>query len=90
MLRVGLEKGDDVQGVILDGVEKSPNVIPEKATAYVYLRSKTINRLMKLKKKVEQCAKGCAMAVDIGMIIQNNPDYAEVFIEILKRKLFVI
>ena len=87
MLRVGLEKGDDVQGVILDG-GKIPNVIPEKATAYVYLRSKTINRLMKLKKKVEQCAKGCAMAVDNKYdYSQNNPDYAEVFIGNTEKKI---
>ena len=47
---------------------------------------------MKLKKKVEQCAKGCAMAVDNKYdYSQNNPDYAEVnLLEILKRKLFVI
>lgn len=87
MLRVGLEKGNDVQGVILDG-GKIPNVIPEKATAYVYLRSKTINRLMKLKKKVEQCAKGCAMAVDNKYdYSQNNPDYAEVFIGNTEKKI---
>lgn len=80
MLRAGLKKGDDVQGVILDG-GKIPNVIPEKSTAYIYLRAKTLNRLVELKKKVEQCAKGCALAVDNKYdYSQRNPDYAEVFV----------
>lgn len=80
MLRLNLKPGDDVQGVILDG-GKTPNVIPSKATAYVYLRARTINRLLELKRKVEKCAEGCAMAVENKFdYSQKNPDYAEVFV----------
>lgn len=80
MLRLNLKPGDDVQGVILDG-GKIPNVIPRKATAYVYLRARTINRLLELKRKVEKCAEGCAIAVENKFdYSQKNPDYAEVFV----------
>lgn len=87
MMRLTLREGDQVQGVILDG-GKIPNVIPEKATAYVYLRAKTINRLMELKQKVINCAEGCAKAVENRVnYSQSNPDYAEVFVGKEKNKI---
>lgn len=87
MMRITLREGDQVHGVILDG-GKIPNVIPEKATAYVYLRAKTLNRLMELKQKVINCAEGCAKAVENRVnYSQRNPDYAEVFVGKEKNKI---
>jgi amidohydrolase len=87
MLKNSLESGDEVQGVILDG-GKIPNVIPEKATGYVYLRAKSIVRLVELKKRVISCAQGCAMAVENSVdFSQSNPDFAEVFVGDTEKKI---
>jgi amidohydrolase len=87
MLKNSLEAGDEVQGVILDG-GKIPNVIPKKATGYIYLRSKSIVRLIELKKRVINCANGCAMAVENNVdLSQKNPNYAEVFAGNTEKKI---
>lgn len=80
MMRQHLGPGDQIQGVILDG-GKIPNIIPEKATGYIYLRAYTIEKLNLLVERVQNCAKGAAIATENTFTTaQLYPSYAELFI----------
>jgi len=80
MMRQHFEPGDQVQGVILNG-GKIPNIIPEKATGYVYMRAYTIEKLNALAKRVQNCANGSAIATEnTYATTQLYPSYAELFI----------
>lgn len=60
-LRQQLSTGVRVHGIITDG-GKAPNIIPERAAAYFYVRSNDLTELMAVKAKVIKCAEGAAMA----------------------------
>ena len=78
MLRPQLEPGCQISGIITEG-GKIPNAIPEQASAYVYLRANRYQQILKLKERVENCARGCAIATENQfMNEQLNPTYAEI------------
>ncbi len=79
MLRPHLEPGNQVNGIIQDG-GLIPNVIPQQSSAYVYLRANRYEQILQLKKRIETCAKGAAIATENKYdTAQLNPTYAEVF-----------
>lgn len=89
MRRVNLPQGDQIQSIICDG-GKIPNVIPQKATAYIYLRSNTIKRLLELKKEVGDCAVHCGAAVKNEVdFLQVNPEFAEIFVGEKEQKVIM-
>ena len=57
-----------------------PNLIPDKASAYVYLRANRYEQILRLKERVENCAKGSAIASENQFTTEQlNPTYAEIF-----------
>jgi len=78
MLRPQLELGCQVNGIITEG-GKIPNEIPKQASAYIYLRANRYQQILKLKERVENCAKGCAIATENQYTNEQlNPTYAEI------------
>ena len=79
LLRPYLLPGSHVSGIVQDG-GTIPNVIPDKASAYVYLRANRYEQLLSLKERIENCARGAALATENKYTTeQMNPTYAEVF-----------
>ncbi|MFI3226884.1 MAG: peptidase dimerization domain-containing protein [Clostridia bacterium] len=77
MMSSSLEMGQSIEGIVKDG-GKIPNMIPKKASAYIYLRASNINSLNKLKERVIECIKGVAKATETtNNTTQNCPEYAE-------------
>lgn len=79
MMGSSLEKGQSVEGIITDG-GKIPNIIPKKASAYIYLRASDLESLNELKGRVIECIKGVAKATETtNTTTQNCPEYAGFF-----------
>lgn len=79
MLRPHLEPGSQVNGIIRDGGQ-IPNVIPNQASAYVYLRAQRYHQILHLRQRIENCVRGAAIATENRFSTeQANPTYAEVF-----------
>ena len=79
LLRPCLFPGGHVSGIIREG-GTIPNVIPDKASAYVYLRANRYEELLTLKERIQNCARGAAIATENQYTTeQANPTYAEVF-----------
>lgn len=80
MMSSSLENGQKVEGIITDG-GKIPNLIPKKASAYIYLRANDLDSLEKLKERVTECIIGVAKATETTHITtQNCPEYANFLI----------
>lgn len=79
LIRPYLEPGSQISGIIKDG-GIMPNLIPDKASAYVYLRANRYEQILRLKERVENCAKGSAIASENQFTTEQlNPTYAEIF-----------
>ncbi len=72
LLRQQLSRGDRVHGVITDGGEV-PNIIPEKAAAWFFVRSETMEGLDALLARVIACAEGAALATGAELDTEKNP-----------------
>lgn len=60
-LRQQMRSDARVHGIITEG-GKAPNIIPDKASAYFYVRSLEVSYLDELVEKVRRCAEGAALA----------------------------
>ena len=79
LLRPYLEPGSQVSGIIQDG-GTVPNLIPDKASAYIYLRANRYEQILRLKERIQNCAKGSAIATENRFTTEQlNPTYAEIF-----------
>lgn len=79
MLRPHLAPGSQVNGIIRDGGQ-IPNVIPDQASAYLYLRAQHYHQILQLRQRIENCVRGAATATETkSSTEQLNPTYAEVF-----------
>ncbi len=72
LLRQQLPGGDRVHGVITEGGE-APNIIPDKASAWFFVRSKTMEGLDALAPRVIACAEGAALATGTELETEKNP-----------------
>ena len=72
LLRQQLPPGDRVHGVITEGGE-APNIIPEKASAWFFVRSETTDGLDALLARVAACAEGAALATGAELDTEKNP-----------------
>ncbi len=72
LLRQQLPRGDRVHGVITEGGE-APNIIPDKASAWFFVRSETTEGLDALLSRVIACAEGAALATGAELETEKNP-----------------
>lgn len=72
LLRQQLPPGDRAHGVITEGGE-APNVIPERAAAWFYVRSATLEGLSELTDRVVACAQGAAQATGAELETEKSP-----------------
>ncbi|XP_038048320.1 peptidase M20 domain-containing protein 2-like isoform X3 [Patiria miniata] len=66
-----------VHGIFTNG-GAAPNIIPEQAELTYYLRAVDENELAMLKKKVEACAEGAAIATECKVEMRKPVSYANV------------
>ncbi|XP_038048321.1 peptidase M20 domain-containing protein 2-like isoform X4 [Patiria miniata] len=64
-----------VHGIFTNG-GAAPNIIPEQAELTYYLRAVDENELAMLKKKVEACAEGAAIATECKVEMRSSASYA--------------
>ncbi|MCY4384944.1 MAG: M20 family metallopeptidase [Nitrospinae bacterium] len=72
LLRQQLHRTDRVHGVITEGGE-APNIIPDKASAWFFVRSETMEGLDALVPRVIACAEGAALATGAELETEKNP-----------------
>lgn len=63
MLRQHLTNDVQIHGIIKEG-GVLPSIVPDKAVAHFYPRAKSLETLYKVMKKMENCAKGAAIATE--------------------------
>jgi len=71
-LRQHLPPGDRVHGIVTEG-GLAPNIIPERAAAWFYLRSPTEGGLADLLPRVVRCARGAARATGARLRVARSP-----------------
>ncbi len=72
LLRQQLSRSDRVHGVITEGGE-APNIIPDKTSAWFFVRSETMEGLDALVPRVIACAEGAALATGAELETEKNP-----------------
>ena len=75
-LRQYFRKDVKVHGIITDG-GKAPNIIPEKATAFFYVRSADREYNDFLLDKIKTCAEGAALATGAKLTFDIHPNSLE-------------
>ena len=89
LLRQQLPSGDRVHGVITEGGE-APNIIPDKASAWFFVRSETMEGLDALLSRVIACAEGAALATGAELETEKNPiTYAPMRVNLPLASLFL-
>jgi amidohydrolase len=71
-LRQHIRSDSRIHGIITDG-GKAPNVVPEEAAAYFYVRSPETDYMWKLMAKLKKCAEGAALATGAELEWNQNP-----------------
>lgn len=71
-LRQQLRQDVRVHGVITDG-GIAPNIIPERAAAYFYVRADDLAELERAKSRVVACAEGAALATGCRLEVEVDP-----------------
>ena len=75
-LRQQILQSDRIHGVITEGGQ-APNIIPEKASAWFYVRSETQEGLKAILKRVTECARGAARSTGTKLRVKKIPiEYA--------------
>lgn len=72
-MRQQLKSDVRIHGIITDG-GAAPNIIPEKASASFYVRSKDLEELYSVKERVLNCARGAALATGCKLTIEEGAD----------------
>jgi amidohydrolase len=72
-LRQHVRDGSRIHGIVTHGGD-APNIVPERAAARFFIRSQNTEYLKELRTKVENCARGAALAsgTEIKINIVNN------------------
>jgi amidohydrolase len=71
-LRQHIRSDSRIHGIITDG-GKAPNVVPEEAAAYFFVRSPEKDYMWELMAKLKKCAEGAALATGAELVWNQNP-----------------
>jgi amidohydrolase len=71
-LRQHLPPGDRVHGIVVDGGDR-PSIVPKSATVEYYLRSHHAETLKDLSRRMEDIARGAALATGTGLELVWDP-----------------
>lgn len=74
--RVQMRDGVRVHAFVADGGQ-AVNIIPERAILEYSVRAKTYEDLAKTRAIVERCARGAALACDVGLTIEDRMKYKD-------------
>ncbi|MCC6216176.1 MAG: M20 family metallopeptidase [Polyangiaceae bacterium] len=85
--RVHLRDGVRVHGIVTDG-GKASNIIPEHAAADFSVRASTGKELERVLAMVERCARGAALACDVGVELEVVPGYRELHNNLTLARVF--
>ena len=61
-----------VHGIITEG-GKAPNIVPERAQAYFYVRGETDDEMLDSVRRVKECARGAATATGCRLRMEEGP-----------------
>lgn len=87
-LRQQMVQSDRIHGIITGG-GVAPNIIPEKASAWFYVRSETQEGLKTIVKRVTECARGAARSTGTKLRVKKNPiEYAPMRVNSALASLF--
>jgi len=70
-LRQHLRDDVRVHGIITEG-GVAPNVIPERASCYFYVRADTLEEVVRVKERLVACAEGAARAAGCRLSVEEN------------------
>ncbi len=71
-LRQHLPETVRVHGIVTDG-GRAPNIVPERAQAYFYVRADTDAAMLEALRKVKACARGAATATGCRLRMEDGP-----------------
>jgi amidohydrolase len=71
-LRQHLPDNVRVHGIVTEG-GKAPNVVPERAQAYFYVRGETDSEMLDAIRRVKRCARGAAKATGCRLRMEEGP-----------------
>ncbi len=78
-LRQHIRPTERIHGIITNGGQ-APNIVPERATGFFYIRAADERRLNRLKARVEACFRAGALASGAKVEIRSvGPDYSDMF-----------
>jgi amidohydrolase len=75
-LRQHIRSDSRIHGIITNG-GKAPNIIPDEAAAYFYVRSPDSDYMFQLVEKLRRCAAGAAIATGAELDFRKNLRYME-------------
>jgi len=76
-LRQHVTEDARIHGIVTEGGQ-APNIVPERAVARFFVRSGKRHDLDALQKRVEDCARGAALATGTELVIRTcTPNYAD-------------
>jgi amidohydrolase len=73
-LRQHVRSDSRIHGIVTEG-GKAPNIVPEEAAAYFYVRSPETGYMWELMDKLRQCAEGAALSTGAKLEWNQNPNY---------------
>ncbi len=71
-LRQHLPETVRVHGIVTEG-GRAPNIIPERAQAYFYIRGENDGELVEAVRRVKECARGAARATGCRLRMEDGP-----------------
>ncbi|MFH0848527.1 MAG: M20 family metallopeptidase [archaeon] len=76
-LRQHIRSDSRIHGIITEG-GKAPNIVPEEAAAYFYVRAGETSYMWELMEKLKGCAEGAAKATGATLQFKQSPHHMEV------------
>lgn len=77
LLRQHLEPGDQIHGIVTKGGE-APNIVPALTAARYYVRARDLERLGKVRVRVDRCFEAGALATGTSLEMEEeSPPYSE-------------
>jgi len=73
-LRQHIRSDSRIHGIITEG-GKAPNIIPDEAAAYFYVRASETSYMWELMEKLKSCAEGAAKATGATLEFKQNPHH---------------
>jgi len=73
-LRQHIRDDSRIHGIITEG-GKAPNIVPDEAAAYFYVRATDTDYMWQLVNKLRMCAEGAAIATGAQLNFRQSPQY---------------